>query len=222
MWLQRSVGIKHSVPTQMFCRILVVGAFLSICSFALGQTDDPFSIRVESNLVVTRAQVFRKGFRAALADQDYVKCKTDNWTLSFTLPMSKPYVADADCLTSIEFTDLQDKNFHVFEDGVEQKITAAVRERAPWTLERDLHYERLASHIPQNDFVELHRIWSYTPRGIWRSADLPYWAHFSVYGPQKLAPGSCHRVKITLTVLTRKSSPLIDTVIFRTQQMTHW
>ncbi len=68
-----------------------------------------------------------------------------------------------------------------------------------------MHVERLASHIPQNDFVELHRIWSYTPRGIWRSTDLPYSARFSAdysyrvaYVPRKLQAGSCHHVKVSV------------------------
>ena len=175
-----------------------------LCAYASwAQSGDPFSIRVESNQVLVRAEVYKKGARHSHRSENYWNCMRANRLLSWKLPMTAPYIGDEDCLEEVAVKDLKARDFHIVEDGVEQKISSVVLERVPSTLERDMHNERLSSHIPNNGFVEYHSIWSYTARGIWRSTDLPStWCFSAVYYyriayvPQKLEAGKCHRVKV--------------------------
>ncbi|HVZ19284.1 MAG TPA: hypothetical protein VG897_19345 [Terriglobales bacterium] len=88
--------------------------------FSFAQSNDPFSIRVESNQVLVRAQAFRN----ASANLYYVQCMLANWELSFNLPLSEPYIADQDCVKDFELNDLRVTDFHVLEDGVEQTLSS--------------------------------------------------------------------------------------------------
>jgi len=174
--------------------LVAFAVFLCPCTL-IGQTDDPFSIRVQADQVLVRAQVFHKGFRSATADAFYESCMEQSHKLLNNLPMSQPCIAEKDCIRDLEVNNLEPKDFHITEDGVEQKIDSVVLERAPWTIERQIH----------NDFIEFHKVWSHTPRGIWRASGMmPDWrfsaeyAYRIAYKPPKLEPGSCHNVKVTV------------------------
>src|SRR5450432_3367896 len=85
--------------------VLLGGATLCVsCPVARAQ-DDPYSIRVESNEVVVPTLVFDK----------------DRMHAGSLEEMGCSLAAIANCTFS-EIRDLDMKDFHVFEDGVEQRI----------------------------------------------------------------------------------------------------
>ena len=87
-------------------------------------------------------------------------------------------------------------NFHIFEDGQEQKIQNVTTERyEAWDV---------------RDNVSFHDEFSYTPRGLWIGLDIPQFPFLSIritgqsswliylvsYVPPPAAEGSCHRVRV--------------------------
>ena len=89
-----------------------------------------------------------------------------------------------------EITGLTARNFHVFEDGVEQHVQNVAVEPEPlWTV---------------RDNVSHHGEYSSTPRGIWASPDAAMFIlgrtglHMYVvsYLPPPSPEGSCHRIKL--------------------------
>lgn len=175
--------------------IVLAGCLCLSSSAAFAQEAEPFTVRVESDVVLLRVQVFRKGFRTKPFDSNYMRCMHENHELLYSLPMSQPFLLEKDCTKDSEVNDLELKDFHLFEDGVEQQIDNVIIERAPWSVERDVH----------RDFLEFHKVWSHTPRGIWRaSAVRPDWSvsaeyfYRIAYRPPKLKSGGCHWVKITV------------------------
>jgi len=89
-----------------------------------------------------------------------------------------------------EITGLTAKNFHIFDDGVEQHIQTVTVER-----------ER-AGYVSDN--VSHHMEYSCTPRGVWACTDLETmttgqgYLHMYVISYQAPASteGSCHRIKV--------------------------
>ena len=92
-----------------------------------------------------------------------------------------------------EVTDLSVKDFHVFEDGVEQTIDTIAME---------------SPHIRDvQDNVSHHIEYSFTPRGIWMSPDLPssgggaqrlspLSTYLVTYTPPASSRGSCHQIRV--------------------------
>jgi hypothetical protein len=171
--------------------------YLVLCGSASAQTDDPFSIQVESNTVIVRAEVFQKGSRSARATPYYDACMDANNAVFKTLSMPQPYLPKLDCLKDIEVDDLKLQDFHLLEDGAEQKLDSVRLERLPWGLdERDV----------VDKSVTFHTTWSFSPRSIWRGPDLEagwkpagamYFYRLS-YVPPKLEAGDCHKLKVTV------------------------
>ena len=95
-----------------------------------------------------------------------------------------------------EILGLTAKNFHVFEDGQEQKVENVSVERLKWWT----------IHDNFSDHVE----YSCTPRGIWVGPDIPQFPFFTFrvtqqsglhvylvsYTPPPSREGSCHRIKV--------------------------
>jgi hypothetical protein len=90
-----------------------------------------------------------------------------------------------------EILDLTLKDFHLFEDGTEQKIQNA-------TIQSWLAYARVSDNFGS------HNEYSDTPSGKWRSPDLgPFWSlpfkvHFYLiaYVPPPSAEASCHQIEV--------------------------
>jgi hypothetical protein len=87
------------------------------------------------------------------------------------------------------------RDFHVLEDGVEQRIQDV-------TLERDHSWDVVDNFTLHA--VTLHAEYSYTPRGIWSCPDQsqspirshPLYRYLLAYAPPASAEGSCHQIKV--------------------------
>ena len=139
--------------------------FFGVCmagAIAQAQTSDTFSIRVESSEVLVPVYVL---------DRDRAK-----------RPPSE--------LNDDQVLDLKQNQFHVFEDGVEQRIRRVrVQHRRSRKVVDNLGY---------------HREWMDTPAGKWSSteieppvdvADAGYY-YVLAYPRTQSTPGSCHRVEV--------------------------
>jgi hypothetical protein len=123
-------------------------AFFSSRPFLRGRkTDDPFSIRVESNLVLVHTEVYNGHSAIAL---------TDNVGLRMRAHL-QPTVFRARLLLRHSGPCLGVSDFHLSADGVEQKIESVQYEREPLMAIRD-----------DRGF---HGEWSHSPRGKWSSID---------------------------------------------------
>jgi hypothetical protein len=119
------------------------------------------------------------------------ECRIANAQRFDSQPFSDPFTA-SDCYYDIVIHGLGAKDFHVLEDGVEQKIDSVQYER-----------EVLFS---ARDNLGFHGEWSHTPQANWSTVDLgiPWYPapslHFYRVGyvPSKPEPGKCHKVKVTV------------------------
>jgi hypothetical protein len=92
-----------------------------------------------------------------------------------------------------EITDLSVNDFHVFQDGVEQRIqSVSVEQPRVWDVQ-----DNVSHHLEE----------SFTPRGIWSSADLrpratlgsffsPRGMYLVSYAPPTSPEGICHQIKV--------------------------
>jgi len=130
------------------------------------QAESPFAIRVEAPEVVVPVVVVDRTGRIA-APGSY-----EEW--------------------DEEVTDLAVKDFHVFEDGVEQDVNDVSMELPRIRDARD----NISHHVEA----------SYTPRGTWSSPDLwpqedgvrltPLTTYLVSYTPPATSRGSCHRIQV--------------------------
>jgi hypothetical protein len=178
------VNTRYKLP--VFC-LWLLSAFLCIYLPASGQNENPFSVRVESDLVVVNIEVFDEG-RAHEAYLAYRDCRKANKSMLYSLPFSEPF-SPKDCLKPITIHGLGVGDFRVFEDGLEQKIESVRYEPEAYTSVRDNH--------------NFHLEWSYTPRGKWSALDVGGWdpapAHYVyrvAYVPTKREEGKCHRINV--------------------------
>jgi len=186
----------HFGRAEMVWNRKLVFVFL-LCAPALcvslpagAQTEDPFAIRVESDLVVVHTEVYDK-HRVNDPGSAHADCLSANVSMFFNLPMSVPFIP-RDCLQYLVINDLSVPDFHVFEDGLEQKIASVRSERDPSIYGRanlGWRYE-----------------WSSTPRGKWSLVDLngnwepgdAGYFYQIAYVPTKPEEGKCHHVRVTV------------------------
>lgn len=150
--------------------LFLAGVVFSVWpSMLLAQTEGLPSIRVEAQEVVIPAFVL---------DKTHSKREVD--------PYGKETLMEMDA----EITGLSAKDFHVFEDGVEQRVESVAVEQAPvWVVA---------------DNVSRHEEYSCTPRGIWACSDVQELRTGSAglhmylisYVPAPSTEGSCHRIKV--------------------------
>jgi hypothetical protein len=161
-----------------------------LASTACGQNDDPFSIRVQSNLVLIHVEVFDQKKMDA-ATEVYKQCRIADWQRFDSLPFSVPFSA-SDCYHDIVIHDLHAKDFHVFQDGVEQRIDSVRLELEPRFSARDL--------------LGFHGEWSQTPQAKWSTIDMgTSWEpipldYFYQIGYVPAHPESSKCSKVTVTV----------------------
>lgn len=154
------------------------------------QTEDPFSIRVESNLVVLHTEVYDSKVMDTVTEAEH-KCRIDDAQRFYSQPLSVPFTA-SDCFQNIVIHGLAAKDFHVFQDGVEQRIDS-------------VRYEREAL-FDARDNLGNHTEWSHTPQAKWSTIDLgiPWYPapslHFYRVGyvPTKPELGECRKVRVTV------------------------
>lgn len=154
--------------------LLLGGTVLNIgAPVSLAQSEGPSAIRVETREVVVPVFV---------VDKSNIRKLGAPWQFGTT------HYEERD----EEITGLTAKDFHVFEDGVEQQIqNVAVELPRVWNVSDDV-----SRHIES----------SCTPRGIWASPDLSsqlgstLWllhSYLVSYVPPPSSPeGSCHRIKV--------------------------
>jgi hypothetical protein len=154
--------------------VLLGGTFLSIgATDSLAQSEGPSAIRVETREVVVPVFV---------VDKSDVHPVGEPWHIGTT------YYREWDK----EITGLEAKDFHVFEDGVEQPIqNITVEMPRVWNV---------------SDNVSRHIESSCTPKGVWISPDLSpnlgstLWllhVYLVSYVPPPSSPeGSCHQIKM--------------------------
>ena len=145
--------------------LLLVGVCLWTPSLP-AQTESPFSIRVEAPEVVVPVVVLDRTHRVAAAGS----------------------YAELD----EEITDLAVKDFHVYEDGVEEAVDDVTMELPRIRDVRD----NISHHIED----------SFTPRGTWSSPELwpqedgvrlsPLATYLVSYAPPVSSRGSCHRIQV--------------------------
>jgi hypothetical protein len=174
MGLQLSSIVGRTKASAFFA--LVAGALLGTgASVSLAQSEGPSAIRIESHEVVVPVFV---------VDKSDVRA---NETLGSLGGFSYQE-------WDKEITGLSAKDFHVFEDGVEQQIqNVAVELPRVWEV---------------RDNVSHHLESSCTPRGIWANPDLSPQMHLgstlwlvhvylvSYVPPPSSLEGSCHRIKV--------------------------
>jgi len=170
----------------------LLGAVLSASLPAAAQSDDPFSIRVESNLVLVHTEVYKDQWTMTKSNnaQSLKQCRYADQKTFYNKPYSEPFTPQ-DCYYNLVIHDLGANDFHLFEDGVEQKIESVI-------------YEQEAL-ISIRDNLRFHGEWSHTPRGKWSTTDLgQQWIpapalHFYriSYTPGRPEEGKCHRIKVT-------------------------
>jgi len=182
---------KHMMRLR---RSLLVYGWVLVCTSALmsipsaAQSQDPFSIRVESNLVLVHTEVYDQSemYTFTLAERE---CRNADAQRFDSLPFSVPFVA-SDCFHDIVIHGLGAKDFHVFEDGVEQRIES-------------VQYEQEALFTAR-DNLGFHCEWSHTPQAKWSTVDLGIpWqpaplSHFYRVGyvPTRPESGKCSKVKV--------------------------
>jgi hypothetical protein len=152
------------------------------------QTEDPFSIRVESDLVLVHAEVYNDH---SLNSPTFRQCRIASAKTFDNLPFSEQFIP-SDCYHDVVIHDLGVNDFHVFEDGIEQKLESVQYEPEALISARDNH--------------GFHAEWSHTPRGKWSTIDLgTQWLvapglHFYrlAYVPSRPVEGKCHKIKVSV------------------------
>ncbi len=167
--------VSHVVGARKLAVLLLLGGTIlsSGAPVCLAQSEGPSAIRIETREVVVPV---------------FVVDKSDVQKIDMPWQFGSSHYREQDK----EITGLQAKDFHVFEDGVEQPIqNVAVELPRVWNV---------------GDNVSRHIESSCTPRGIWASPDLSsqlgstLWllhVYLVSYVPPPATPeGSCHQIKV--------------------------
>jgi hypothetical protein len=138
-------------------------------------------------MVIVPTFVFDKGGmgHASRGEQQCIKADTAAFK---KLSPSQPYLP-TDCYRA-NINNLTASNFHLFEDGVEQKIQAAPLER--WNIVvRD---NATSWHLEDSDTPASR--WSTPDLGGRFNTDLHEYFYNLEYIPPKSQPGRCHRIEV--------------------------
>jgi len=167
---------------------LCATVLFSPATFALPQGGSgPAPIRVESNLIVVPAGVYDKGHLRIFTAGE-MACDQAAMNAFRALPPTERHFLPKNCEENT-ISGLSAGQFHIFEDGIEQKIESVVTEPRPYACVRD----NLGRHVE----------WSFTSRGKWSAPDrIGWWCglnpgyFYSIrYAPAKPDRG-CHKVAV--------------------------
>jgi hypothetical protein len=180
-------GINITARIGLTCALCLACAFLCPPHCMQAQVQGAFSIHVESNLVVVPVNVLDERRTRAFLSPKEVACLNANARALGQLSATEPYLP-VYCDVG-EIRGLATKDFHVFEDGVEQKIQSVNEERDASLLVRDSD--------------GLHSEWSETPKGIWSrlephgiSGTAPNIFYKVAYASSNSKEDGCHQVKV--------------------------
>jgi hypothetical protein len=151
------------------------------------QTPDNFSIHVESNQVLVPTYVFYKDRMKGGISKAEGDCVDANDATFRKLWPGEAFIP-SDC-NDTAIRGLVAKDFHVLEDGVEQKVQNVTFEVIPQLDARD----NFGDHIEQSE----------TPAGKWSTVETRAFIHGATvssyriaYMPPESPEGSCHRVEV--------------------------
>ena len=175
--------------------LLFVGLSLAIfASMTFAQDGSQVPIRVDSNLVVARAVVFDKKHMDNATDKER-QCIGAELTTFYNLPLTQSYIPKP--CWALEVRDLSARDFHLWVDGVEQRIQTVTHER---------------SNILVRDNQGAHFEYSDTPAGKWSTIEIPppperirpsvgenfYYFYNIVFAPDTSVQAGCHEIKTTV------------------------
>ncbi len=182
--MQRLKGRFHSLTLvnkiiksdTLIGAVLASSVTLCLCASVVSAQDP---IRVESNQVLVPAVVFNKGL--------YTQLESNT---SF----GEPSVQDPRLRDAIAVRNLAAKDFHLFEDGIEQSIQNVTLERPAFSIARDnlgVHFEIMGSGggrwADPDQPVTVLKDWLLLPR------------YVISYVPPPSREGSCHQIKVKMT-----------------------
>jgi hypothetical protein len=158
---------------------------------AAAQTELPLSIEVKPYSVVVPVSVWDRHLASQPVPPGIAPCMSANGRAFRKLTLSQPYLPQQCALGAIDGLTTQD--FHVFVDGVEQKIQSVSPQYGTWEWARDT--------------LGFHHEWSYTPVGRWSAGDMAlsgaeeptgiFPRYYLVeFAPPESAQGSCHQLKV--------------------------
>jgi len=172
----------------LICRLWWAGVIAgALCPTACAQAGSADPIRIESNEVLVPAEVYDKAHLAQLEE------------LSSQIGFRYAIAKDFHVYEDVVVRDLVGSNFHVLEDGQEQKIQRVTIEWEPPPVVRDNRGQ--------------HGEWIGTGGGRWIDQDYPPNVNLSIitadlpalpryliaYIPPRSPDGSCHQVSVTVT-----------------------
>ncbi|HEY1470575.1 MAG TPA: hypothetical protein VGF61_16145 [Candidatus Acidoferrum sp.] len=172
--------------------LLLVSSSLAIfASMTFAQDSVQAPIRVDSNLVVARAVVLDKKHMDNATDNEK-ECIRGELETFYNLPLTQPYIPKA--CWALEVRDLSAGDFHLWVDGVEQRIQTVTHER---------------SNILVRDNQGVHFELSDTPAGKWSTIDIPppperirssvgenfYYFYNIAFASDTSVQAGCHEIK---------------------------
>lgn len=179
-WLAREL-----VWTLAICGVLALQIYF--------QDAKPSPIRVNTTLVVVRAEVFDKKHMSSLSKEER-ECLRADQRRFYGLSLTRPYIPKA--CWGLVVRDLKASDFHLFVEGVEQKIQGFYPER---------------SNLLVRDNFGAHNEFSFTPAAKWSSADMPlpsvgsvqvdeaenfHYFYNLAFAPDTGAGASCRNIKL--------------------------
>ena len=186
----KSIEKRISIRRVWVCALTLCSTIVGTRAQSVAQAGDPISIRVESNVVLVPTAVLDKRLtNSSTWETKTRQCEYQEWQAFLALQPSEPFLPKH--CAGAEMYGLTARDFHVFEDGVEQKIQSVAIE--PWHL------------LTVRDNVGQHFEWSYTQRGKWSTSDLSranYWPALReefynvAYVPSHPEAGGCHRIQV--------------------------
>lgn len=173
--------------------VMVLALILAVSRFGYGQNDDTPAIHTQSKQVIVFVQVFHKGWLERSGSTKELNCVIEAKKRFSSLDLSQPYTP-ADCADSV-FRGLTANEFHIFEDGAEQKIQSLT-----------FGFSELGV-VDTRDNLGHHYVDSYPSRGTWifpeeRLAGLPNVVeeilpvYRIAYTPPQSPEGFCHRIRV--------------------------
>lgn len=156
------------------------------------QNAKPSPIRVNSTLVVVRAEVLDKEHMFSVSPEEKECMRADQQSFH-DLSLTQAYIPKA--CWGLVVRDLKASDFHLFADGKEQTIQG-------FNLER--------SNILVRDNLGAHNEFSYTPTAKWSSVDLPhpgpsasvseaenfFYFYNLAFNPEGGAVKPCHQIRL--------------------------
>jgi hypothetical protein len=186
-------GAKTTATWLVRALVWTFSTFSVLVPHIYSQDAKQSAIRVDSTLVVVRAEVFDKKHMSHVSEKER-ECMSADEQSFYDLSLTQPYIPKA--CWGLVVRDLKASDFHLFVDGTEQKIQG-------FNLER--------SNILVRDTLGAHQEFSFTPTGKWSSLDRPrprrtsvsvgtaenfFYFYNLAFVPEGAAGTACHEIRL--------------------------